>query len=416
MQRKHALTFVTITLFLDTMGFGIIMPIMPEYLTRLAGIEISEASAISGYLMVSFAVTNFLFSPLLGGLSDSYGRRPILMLSLFFYGVSYLIAGFATTLWVLFIGRFLTGVTSATYATANALIADVSPPEERAQNFGLLGLAFGLGFIFGPTIGGLIGAWDLRAPFFVAAALAFINTAYGFFFLGETLSKDTRRPFELKRANPLGALKQIKRYPILLGMIIGVFIFSIGHHVYPANWNFYAIEKFNWSPLEIGLSMGFVGLLAALVQGGLIRVVIPKFGAVKCATFGLFCAATAYLGIAFATNTLTVYVWCIVSAFAGLSGPAITSIMSNQLPQNEQGELQGVMASAMSLASIIGPLLITQTFTYFTSASAPIYLPGSAFIIAAVLTFIALGIFLQQVRKLPPESLSGSSGQAAEHG
>ncbi len=416
MPRKHALIFVTITVFLDTMGFGIIMPIMPEYLTHLVGIDLSEASAISGYLMVSFAVTNFLFSPLLGGLSDSYGRRPILMVSLFFYGVSYLIAGFATALWVLFIGRFLTGVTSATYATASALIADVSPPEERAQNFGLLGLAFGLGFIFGPTIGGLIGAWDLRAPFFVAAALAFINTAYGFFFLQETLGKDTRRVFELKRANPLGALKQIKRYPILLGMIIGVFIFSIGHHVYPVNWNFYAIEKFSWTPFEIGLSMGFVGLLAAIVQGGLIRIVIPKFGAVRCATFGLFCAATAYLGIAFATDTLSVYAWCLVSAFAGLSGPAITSVMSNQLPQNEQGELQGVMASAMSLASIIGPLLMTQTFTYFTSPRAPIYLPGSAFIIAAILTVVALAIFLQQVRKLPPDTLHAQPNKATADG
>ena len=416
MPRKHALIFVTITVFLDTMGFGIIMPIMPEYLTRLVGIDLSEASAISGYLMVSFAVTNFLFSPLLGGLSDSYGRRPILMVSLFFYGVSYLIAGFATALWVLFIGRFLTGVTSATYATASALIADVSPPEERAQNFGLLGLAFGLGFIFGPTIGGLIGAWDLRAPFFVAAGLAFINTAYGFFFLQETLGKDTRRVFELKRANPLGALKQIKRYPILLGMIIGVLIFSIGHHVYPANWNFYAIEKFSWTPFEIGLSMGFVGLLAAIVQGGLIRIVIPKFGAVRCATVGLFCAATAYLGIAFATDTLSVYAWCLVSAFAGLSGPAITSIMSNQLPQNEQGELQGVMASAMSLASIIGPLLMTQTFTYFTSPQAPIYLPGSAFIIAATLTVVALAIFLQQVRKLPPDTLHAQPNKATADG
>ena len=416
MPRKHALIFVTITVFLDTMGFGIIMPIMPEYLTHLVGIDLSEASAISGYLMVSFAVTNFLFSPLLGGLSDSYGRRPILMVSLFFYGVSYLIAGFATALWVLFIGRFLTGVTSATYATASALIADVSPPEERAQNFGLLGLAFGLGFIFGPTIGGLIGAWDLRAPFFVAAALAFINSAYGFFFLQETLGKDTRRVFELKRANPLGALKQIKRYPILLGMIIGVFIFSIGHHDYPDNWNFNAIEKFSRTPFEIGLSMGFVGLLAAIVQGVLIRIVFPKFGSVRCATFGLFCAATAYLGIAFATDTLSVYAWCLVSAFAGLSGPAITSIMSNQLPQNEQGELQGVMASAMSLASIIGPLLMTQTFTYFTSPRAPIYLPGSAFIIAAILTVVALAIFLQQVRKLPPDTLHAQPNKAPADG
>ena len=288
MQRKHALTFVTITVFLDTIGFGIIVPIMPEYLTQLAGIDLSAASAISGYLMVSFAVTNFLFAPLLGSLSDRYGRRPVLMLSLFFYGVSYLIAGFATALWVLFIGRFLTGITSATYATASALIADVSPPEQRAQNFGLLGLAFGLGFIFGPTIGGILGAWDLRAPFFVAAALTFINTAYGFFFLKETLSADNRRAFELRRANPLGALRQIKRYPILLGLIIGMFIFNIGHHVYPANWNFYAIEKFRWTPIEVGLSMGFVGLLAAIVQGGLIRVVIPKYGAVRCAASGYF--------------------------------------------------------------------------------------------------------------------------------
>ena len=408
MQRKHALTFVTITVFLDTVGFGIIVPIMPEYLTQLAGIDLSAASAISGYLMVSFAVTNFLFAPLLGSLSDRYGRRPVLMLSLFFYGVSYLIAGFATALWVLFIGRFLTGITSATYATASALIADVSPPEQRAQNFGLLGLAFGLGFIFGPTIGGILGAWDLRAPFFVAAALTFINTAYGFFFLKETLSADNRRAFELRRANPLGALRQIKRYPILLGLIIGMFIFNIGHHVYPANWNFYAIEKFGWTPIEVGLSMGFVGLLAAIVQGGLIRVVIPKYGAVRCAAFGLFCAATAYLGIAFAASTMSVYLWFLVSAFAGLSGPAITSIMSNQLPQNEQGELQGIMASAMSLASIIGPLLMTQTFAFFTSDDTPVYLPGSAFIVAALLTVVALAIFLQQVHKLPTATLNDS--------
>ena len=412
MQRKHALTFVTVTVFLDTIGFGIIVPIMPEYLTQLAGIDLSAASAISGYLMVSFAVTNFIFAPLLGSLSDRYGRRPVLMLSLFFYGVSYLIAGFATALWVLFIGRFLTGVTGATYATASALIADVSPPEQRAQNFGLLGLAFGLGFIFGPTIGGIIGAWDLRAPFFVAAALAFINTAYGFFFLSETLSENHRRAFELRRANPLGALRQIKRYPILLGLIIGMFIFNIGHHVYPANWNFYAIEKFRWTPIEVGLSMGFVGLLAAIVQGGLIRVVIPKFGAVRCAAFGLFCAATAYLGIAFAASTMSVYLWFLVSAFAGLSGPAITSIMSNQLPQNEQGELQGIMASAMSLASIIGPLLMTQTFAFSTSDDTPVYLPGSAFIVAALLTVVALAIFLQQVHKLPTANLNDSETRA----
>ena len=245
-NKRHTLIFVTTTVFLDTVGFGIIMPVLPQFLMSLSEISLAEASAIAGYLVVSYALLQFVFAPIIGNLSDRYGRRKILLVSLAAFSINYLIAGLAATLWVLFIGRILTGITSATHATANALIADVSPPEERAQNFGLMGVAFGLGFMVGPAIGGIAGAFDLRLPFFLAAGLAALNTLYGFFVLKETLPEDRRRPFDWKRANPVGMLLQVRRYPILIGLVAVMFIYNIGHHVYPSNWNFYTIEKFDW--------------------------------------------------------------------------------------------------------------------------------------------------------------------------
>ncbi len=399
-SKRHALTFVTITVFIDTMGFGVIMPVMPEFLMSLTGKDLSHASAISGYLVVFYAALQFMFAPIIGNLSDRYGRRPVLLLSLFTYAVNYLIAGLATTLWVLFFGRILTGIASATYATANALIADVSPPEERAQNFGLMGMAFGLGFIFGPSIGGLLGEWDVRAPFFAAAALAGVNTLYGFFVLRETLPEDRRRAFNWRRANPLGMLTQLRKYPVLVGLVLVMFIYNIGHHVYPSNWNFYTIEKFNWSAWDIGLSMGLVGVLMAFVQGYVIRIVIPKWGSAKTAFVGFTAAATAFIGIAFAPNSIAVYLWCFMSALAGLVGPAVAGIMSNQVPQNEQGELQGINASVGSLGAIIGPLLMTQSFAYFTGTQTPLYFPGVAFLLAGLLTLTALAIFAINIRVL----------------
>ena len=400
-NQRHTLTFVTITVFIDTLGFGVIMPVLPEFLMRLTGDSLSATSSIAGYLIVCYASLQFLFAPIIGNLSDRYGRRNVLLISLFAYSLNYLIAGLATTLWVLFIGRILTGITSATYATANALIADVSPPEQRAQNFGLLGMAFGLGFIFGPSIGGLLGEWDIRAPFFAAAALAAANTVYGFFVLQETLSIDQRRPFNWRRANPIGMLAQLKKYPVLIGLIIVMFIYNIGHHVYPSNWNFYTIEKFNWTPFDVGLSMGLVGLMMAFVQGYLIRIVIPKWGSAKTAVIGMTAAAAAFIGIAFASSTQTLYLWCLVSAFAGFIGPAVAGIMSNQVPVNEQGELQGINASIGSISAVIGPLLMTQSFALFTGDQTPIYFPGVAFLIAAGLTLTALVLFIANLRQLP---------------
>lgn len=398
--KRHALTFVTITVFIDTVGFGIIMPVLPQFLTSLANISLAEASAIAGYLLVSYALLQFVFAPILGNLSDHYGRKRVLLVSLGMYAVNYLIAGLAGALWVLFVGRILTGITSATHATASALIADVSPPEERAQNFGLIGVAFGLGFIVGPTLGGLVGGFDLRLPFFIAAALAAINTLYGFLVLKETLPEDRRRSFEWRRANPVGMLLQVRKYPILVGLVSVMFIYNIAHHVYPSNWNFYTIERFSWTPLEVGLSLGLVGVLSIFVQGYLIRIVIPKWGAPTTAFIGFTVQALAYLGIALAGSSLALYLWCVVSGFAGLVGPAVAGIMSNQVPQNEQGELQGINASMGSIAAIIGPLLMTQTFTYFTGDTAPIYLPGIAFLIAATLALVALIIFASNLRVL----------------
>ena len=399
-DKRHALTFVTITVFLDTVGFGLIMPILPEFLAQLTGGDLSQSSAVAGYLVVFYASLQFLFAPIIGNLSDRYGRRPVLLLSLLFYGLNYLIAGLATTLWVLFIGRILTGITSATFATANALIADVSPSEERAQNFGLVGMAFGLGFIFGPTLGGLLGEWHLRAPFFAAAALAGINTLYGFFMLKETLPQTQRRGFDWRRANPLGGLLHIRKYPVLLGLISVMFIYNIGHHVYPSNWNFYTIAKFAWSPLEVGLSMGLVGVLMAFVQGYLIRKVIPIWGAPRTALVGFTSAVVAFIGIAFAPNTLVLYACCAVSALAGLSGPAVTSIMADQVPQNQQGELQGINASVGSIAAVLGPLMMTQSFAWFTTSNAPFYFPGVAFLLAGVLTLCALALFAKNLNAI----------------
>ncbi len=401
MHKRHALTLVIITVFLDTVGFGIIVPVLPQFLVLIGDVSLPEASALSGYLIFSYAVTNFMFAPLLGNLSDAYGRKPLLVMSLLVYGGAYLLSGFATALWMLFLGRLLTGITSATYAIANALIADVSTPEDKAQNFGLLGVAFGLGFIIGPALGGIIGAWNLRAPFFIAAGLAFINTLYGLVFFRETLAPENRRPFELKRASPWGALTQLRKYPLLIGLVIAVFLNNIGHHIWPSNWNFYTIEKFAWTPLDVGLSMAFVGVMSVIVQGGLLRIVIPKFGPVRCAYFGVTATILAFVGVATAGSSAALYFWCGVSSLGGLAGPSVNSILSNQVAADSQGELQGIMASVSSVAMVVGPLLLTQTFSHFTSDGTTLYLPGSAFWVAALLTLAALIIFSQQIRRLP---------------
>lgn len=395
---KHAITFVFITVLLDMIGFGIIMPVLPSLIMDITGESLSNAAAYSGFLLTAYAALQFVFAPVLGALSDRFGRRPVLLVSLAAYAVNYLIAGFATTLLWLFIGRVMTGITGATHATANALVADITPPEERAQNFGLLGMAFGIGFIIGPALGGLLGEIGPRAPFFAAAGLAALNVLYGYLVLPETLPADKRRAFRWSRANPFGAIARVASFPALLGLIVVMFIYNMGHHVYPSVWAFFTIERFNWSESDVGLSLAFVGLLMAVVQGGLIRVVVPRIGAARAALMGFVGATVAYVGFSLTNSVLGLGVALVISALSGFIGPAVQSIMSNQVAQNEQGELQGALASVSSIAAIIGPLMLTQLFSRYTDAEG-IYFPGAPFAAAAALTALALLIFLYSSRR-----------------
>ena len=395
---RHALIFVVITVALDMIGFGIIMPVLPELLMEISGEPLSGASRWGGWLMFSYALLQFVAAPLLGNLSDRFGRRPVLLLSLATYAVNYLIMGFATSLVMLFVGRVLTGIGGGTYSAANALIADVSKPEERAQNFGLTGMALGVGFILGPVIGGLLGEFGPRVPFFAAGGIAVVNLIYGYLLVPETLPKPARRVFDWRRANPVGALAHMQKFPLLFALLAAVFVFQIGHHVYPSSWAFYTIEKFDWSEAQIGYSLGFVGVMMAIVQGGLIRVIIPRLGAERAALFGLAASTVACVGIALAQSGLAIYGWCVISGLAGLAMPAIQGVMANQIPQNEQGELQGAIGCVGSIAAIIGPLLMTQSFAYYTSDAASVYLPGAPFLIAAALSALAGAMFAAGVR------------------
>lgn len=387
-KRPAALGFIFVTLLIDVIGLAIIIPVFPKLIESLIAGSLSDASRISGLLLVAYAVMQFLFSPLVGNLSDQYGRRPVLLLSLLGFGVDYLFLAFAPTIGWLFVGRIIAGITGASFTTASAYIADVSTPEKRSQNFGMIGVAFGLGFIIGPVIGGVLGKMDVHYPFYAAAALALLNAAYGFFILPESLTKENRRTFSWKRANPIGTLIQLKRYPTVIGLAVCLFIVYFAGHAVQSVWTFYTMEKFKWDEDTVGYSLGFIGLLVALVQGGLIRVVIPKLGQERSIWIGLMLYAIGMLLFGFANYSWMMFAYMIPYALGGIAGPALQGVMTNEVPANEQGELQGGLTSLMSLSSIFGPWFMTYIFYYFTSDKASIYLPEAPYYIAAVLMFI----------------------------
>jgi MFS transporter, DHA1 family, tetracycline resistance protein len=385
-NRKAAIGFIFITLLIDVTGLGLIIPVMPKLIEDLLQTsDISKASQYGGWLTFAYAFVQFLFAPVLGNLSDKYGRRPVLLLSLLGFGIDYLFLSFAPSIGWLFIGRIIAGITGASFTTASAYIADISTPENRAQNFGMIGAAFGLGFILGPMIGGLLGELGARVPFFVAAGLALLNCAYGYFVLPESLSKENRRNFEWRRANPVGSLLQLKKYPAVAGLIISMILIYIAGHAVQSNWSFFNIERFGWSPKMIGISLGIVGLLVGGVQGGLVRVINPRIGNEKSIYMGLGLYALGLLLFAFATEGWMMFVFLIPYCLGGIAGPALQSIISGHVPPNEQGELQGALTSLMSATSIIGPPLMTNLFAYFTHKEAPVYFPGAAFFLGALL-------------------------------
>lgn len=386
MNSKRAMIFILITVLIDTIGFGIVAPVTPELIMELTGQPISEAALYGGWLMFLYALTQFFAAPILGNLSDRFGRRPVLIASLFTLGLDYLLMALAPTLEWLFVGRAIAGIAGATFATANAYIADVSDSEMRAQNFGLLGSAWGLGFILGPVIGGLLGEYGPRVPFFAAAALAGANVLYGFLVLPESLPTDDRRPFSFKRANPIGALAQMRKYPGVVMLFAALVLYQLAHDANPSTWTYYTMLKFGWSERDVGLSMGVLGISIVVVQGLLIRIVIPKLGDRRTVLLGLAVMATGYLGFSLADEGWVMLVFIVPFALGSLAMPALRSILSHRVGSDAQGELQGAMSSLMSLTAIVAPVFLTQLFGYFTSASAPVYFPGAPFMTAAVLT------------------------------
>ncbi|MEO7386321.1 MAG: TCR/Tet family MFS transporter [Gammaproteobacteria bacterium] len=395
----RALFFVLVTIFIDTAGFGIIIPVLPRLLMELLDGSLSTAALYGGWLMFLFSALQFVSAPVLGNLSDHFGRRPVLLGSLAAFSADFVVMGLATTVGWLFFGRALSGVFSATYSVASAYVADLSTPEDRAKSFGLMGAAWGLGFVVGPAIGGLLGDADSRLPFFVAAGLAAANVVYGYFALPESLAPANRRPFSLKRANPVGAFRQMRHYPLVVGLLGAVFLYHIAHDANPSTWTYVTMAKFNWTPRDIGLSMSFVGVCAALVQGLAVGPVVKRLGEHRAMLAGFALFSLSFLGYAFATAGWMMYFWIVPFAFGTIASIAVNALLSRQVPANQQGELQGAISSVRSITACIAPVVMTGLFSYFTSPAAPVQFPGASFFAAGLLTAMAMLLVLVVLKK-----------------
>ena len=399
MNITQAKTFIIMTIIIDSMGIGLIGPVMPALLKELGNTGVSTAAIWGGLLATSFAFMQFCFGPLLGNLSDSYGRRPVLLVSLFVMVIDYLIMGYATSIWVLFIGRLVGGVTAATHSTAMAYMADISKNNEKAQNFGLIGAAFGIGFVLGPLLGGVLGEFSSRAPFFAAAGLAFLNLCLGYIVLPETVTDENKRPFNLNTANPLSALRQLRRINGVGRLLLILFIYDVAFYVYPVIWPYWSEEKFGWGPIQIGCSFAAFGLCMAFTQGYLMKKIIRYIGENKTVKITLYINIISFFFIAFITDSWMIWVLIPVISLGVISGPALQGLMSQAVPDNQQGELQGLLTSITAIGMIISPLLMTFTFGFFTGVENYLYFPGSPFIISFILVILCVILYSKQSNK-----------------
>lgn len=399
-SRTPALAFIFITMLLDVIGFGLIIPVLPKLLEQMTGGDLSTAASWGGILMFTYAGMQFLFSPLIGGLSDQFGRRPVILAALFAFSIDFVIQGLAPNIWWFFIGRVLAGITGATFTSGMAYIADVTPVEKRAQSFGIVGAAFGLGFIIGPLVGGVVSYhFGIRAPFFGAAGLAMLNWLYGYFILPESLKPEHRRPLDWRRANPVGSLLNLRRYPVILSLVASLLCIYIAGHANQSTWTYITMKKFNWDERWVGYSLAFVGLMAAIVQGGLTRILIPKLGQRTSVFVGLGLYALGFVLFAYASEGWMMFVFVVPFALGGIAGPSLQAIISGQVPPNEQGELQGALTSLISLTSIIGPLLMTGLFAHFTNPASSIQFPGAPFLMGAFLSVISMLLAMRSLFK-----------------
>ncbi len=390
--KNAAVGFVFITLTIDVIGWGLIIPVMPKLLVELKHIPLNETSQWGGYLVSVFAAMQFLFAPLMGNLSDRFGRRPVILLSLVSFCIDYLILALAHNYALLFVGRTLAGITGASFSAASAYIADVSTNETRAKNFGLIGAAFGLGFVLGPALGGLLASWGTRAPFYAAAILCLCNFLYGYFVLPESLKPEYRRSFSWRKANPVGSLLFLKKHKEIAGLVWGFIFIYLAAHAIQSNWSYFTMYVFDWTEKQVGLSLAVVGVLTALVQGGLIRYVNPRLGDEKSAYTGLLFYFIGLVLFAFATQSWMMYIFLVPYCLGGIAGPALQSIITRHIAKNEQGQLQGSLTSLMSLTSIFGPLIMTGLFNYATHKNSVIHFPGAPFLLGAI--FMLISIFI----------------------
>lgn len=397
---KNSLTFIFITILIDCIGIGIIIPVIPDLIKQISGENTSNAATIGGWLGFAYALMSFVFSPILGGLSDKFGRRPIILISLLGLGIDYVFCALSPTIGWLFFGRILAGMCGASFTTASAFIADVSNDENRAKNFGMVGAAFGLGFIIGPLIGSLFGSFNTRMPFYAAATLSILNFIYGYFVLPESLSLNQRRNFDWKRANPFGSLKQLSKQKIVINLILIMFLLELAGQAMPNVWSFFCIERFNWSQKQIGISLATVGIAIAIVQGGLIGWAKNKFGEINSLIIGLVFNTIGFILFSVANQSWMMYVFLIPFALGGFAIPNIQSIITQKVPSNEQGELQGGLTSLISLTAIIGPLIMTSSFTFFTKSNSTLYFPGISFAIGSILSIFALILSIIVLKKM----------------
>jgi len=403
---KPAVRFVFLTLLLDVIGIGLIIPVAPRLVEQLYGHGTAGAAVMVGLLSASYAVMQFIFAPILGGLSDRFGRRPVILLSLLGSGIDYLVAAVAPNLLWLFITRAVNGVSGANMTACNAYVADVTPPDKRAAGFGMMGAAFGIGFILGPVIGGALGEINIRLPFVAAGVLTLANWCYGYFVLPESLPRERRRPFSLARASPVGTFAHLTRYPIVLGLAASLVLLQLAMFALHATWVLYTKHRYSWSEVETGLSLTLVGVGAAVVQGGLVRKIVPWLGEPRSLLIGIGIGVVAYVGYGLAPWGWLLYVIVLAASLGGIAQPAGQAIITKAVPPNEQGEVQGALTSLQSVAAILGPIFGGVTFAYFISDRAPIYLPGAPYFLSGLLSIAGWFVAAMVLRRFAAPAAS----------
>ena len=393
LNKKAPLFFIIITVMLDAMGIGLIMPVMPDLIKQVSQTSMADAALWGGLLTTSYAAMQFLFGPFLGNLSDRFGRRPVLIVSLVFMGLDYFLMAIAPSLFLLFIARIVSGITGATYSTAAAYLSDTSAKGERSANFGFIGGAFGIGFVLGPAIGGILAEFGTRMPFIIAGCLALMNAAFGLLVLPETLEPSKRRAFEWYRANPFTALLRIRNLPMIGSVMFVVLIYSTASNVYASIWSFFTIEKFGWEPKTIGISLAIYGICAAFIQVVLLGIMIRKLGVERTAIIGMIISIGSFAFLTVVDSSLLIFLSMPITALGAIVGPALQGMMADQVSDAEQGELQGVFASVIAISAILSPMIMTYTFQQFTKVDTIYYLPSAPFAAAGLLTIVALAAF-----------------------